>query len=245
VYPYSIYLFGAVYADALLLVCALASFVLLERGRVGWATAAAVACSAARPSGLLVVIALAVRHWELGGTQYGADARWPRRAGSMAIGVLGASGFLLYVAYLWRRFGDPFAFATTQQAAGWDQGPGWRTWLKVPFFEELGRSPVSAASLGLILQVGIALSMLAAVPVVARRFGAAYGLLVASVVLLPMVASKDFQGTGRYVLPAFPVFALVGERLDRHPTARVVVLAGGLVVVLLFASWFAKGNYLA
>jgi hypothetical protein len=244
VYPYSIYLFGAVYADALLLACALAAFVLLERGHVAWATIAAVACSAARPVGVLIVVAVAVRHCELR-SAVDAGGRWGKRASSVLIGAVGASGFGLYSLYLWWRFGDPFAFATTQQAPGWDQGPGLHTWLKVGFFEELGRSPFSSAALGLVLQASVALLMLATAPAVARRFGHAYGLLVALVVLLPLVASKDFQGTGRYVLPAFPVFALLGDCLDRHPAARVVVLGAGLVAVLLFASWFAKGNYLA
>ena len=36
--------------------------------------------------------------------------------------------------------GEPFAFAKVQSAPGWDQQPGWRTWLKVRWFQGFSSS---------------------------------------------------------------------------------------------------------
>lgn len=243
-YPYSLYLYGAVYADALLLVAALLSFLLLEHDRPALAALAAATCSAARPVGILVVVALAVRCWEL---QRGRAAASParRRLHTTAFAVAGSSGFAAYAVYLHVRFGDAFAFATTQGAPGWDQAPGPHTWFKTAFFEEIARAPHGPAALGLYLQIAITVLMLISVPFVIRRFGTSYGLLVALVVLLPVIGSKDFQGLGRYVLPAFPTFALLGNWLARHRRVRALYLVLAIPLTLQFTSWFAKGNYLA
>jgi hypothetical protein len=61
------------------------------------------------------------------------------------------------------------------------------------------------------------------------------------------VGSKDWQGTGRYLLAAFPVFAVLGLRLVERwsPTARRAVLAASTVMLVFLASGFARGFYLA
>ncbi len=248
VYPYSIYLYGPVYADALFLAGTLAAFVLLERDRIGFAVLVAAITTAARPVGLIVAVALVLRLLERRNEQ--ADdgrRRWdPRvlRPHDLWI-LLAGSGWLAYCAFLQRQFDDPFAFVTVQGAPGWEQSAGPQTWFKSAFFAEIARAPFGPASLGLCLQLGLALAALACVPLVARRISWAYAALVGLAAALPLLATKDFQGTGRYLLPAFPVFAVGADALAAHPRIRRVTLAAGTASLLLFASWFAKGNYLA
>jgi len=256
VYPYSIYLYGPVYADALFLAGVLGAFILLERDLVLPAALIGAIASAARPTGAILAIALVLRLIEIRSRERrpddGAPARrrrwWdPRvlRRSDLVIVASGA-GFLSYCAYLSLRFGDPFAFATTQAAPGWDQGPEPHTWFKVAFFEEVTRNPLGPASLGLLLQLVCVLAVIAAIPAVARRIGRAYAVLMGLMAAMVMLGSKDFQGAGRYMIPAlFPAIPLAAEALDRHRISRAAVLASGLVSLLFFASWFAKGNYLA
>jgi hypothetical protein len=82
---------------------------------------------------------------------------------------------------------------------------------------------------------------------VQRAFG--WGYLSYSLVALvvPLIGTKDFMGTGRYVLAAFPVFAVAGMILagarGRAPTPAVlIVLAIGLVGA---GSLFAVGRFVA
>jgi hypothetical protein len=91
----------------------------------------------------------------------------------------------------------------------------------------------------------LAIGMLALVPRIARRLGWAYALLTAGVILLPVIGTKDFMGTGRYLLAAFPVFAVAGEWLADRPRLRVVVVGASAIVLVFLTSLFARGHYLA
>ncbi len=258
VYPYSIYLYGPVYADAFFLAGALGAFVLLERDKIWAAAFVGAIASGARPVGLMLAVALVARaaerryHVEPGtATHRNRLRRWfepinPRHLHRRDLVLLGsASGFAAYCVYLAARFGDPFAFASVQSAPGWDQGAGPTTWSKVAFFTELSRDPFGPAALGLGLQLCFAVLTLCALPAIARRLGHAYALYVFLLVAVPMIATKDFQGIGRYLLPAFPAVVVAATFVARRRLRWMVVAGAGVPILLLFASWFAKGNYLA
>ena len=166
------------------------------------------------------------------------DVRW-REAGVLLSG-LGLAGWMLY---LWADYGDPLAFSTVQAAPGWNQGSGPRTWFKVDYVGAvLWRSPDLVARL-----TAQALMMLIAVLLlrrVWRLFG--WGYLAYSVVVLaiPLLGTKDFMGTGRYGLAAFPVIAAAGHVLatTRHRWLRPIVLAACLAGLLTIAFVFATGT---
>jgi hypothetical protein len=149
--------------------------------------------------------------------------------------VLSVAGLVSWMVYLGVRFDDPLAFATVQGAPGWNQDGGPRTWFKVPFFGALyyGRWD------DVVLVVPQALACLAAVLLlrtVWRRFG--WGYLAYTVVSLaiPIIGTKDFMGSGRYVLAAYPVLAAAAVVLtaDRRPRwlapLVLTVLSVGLAV---------------
>jgi hypothetical protein len=143
--------------------------------------------------------------------------------------------------YLWIRFGDPLAFSAAQ--AGWDQPFGMRTILKVDLLRMIldGDSYV----VRLVPQAVATLVFLALVPKVVRRFGWAYGAYTLVVLGVPALGSSTFQGTGRYLLAAFPVFAVIAEWLVDRPLlawVAVVISACGLVAgtALYAAGWYTS-----
>jgi len=264
-YPYALYLYGAVYADAVFVACALAAFLLLDRGHPVLAGLVGALATAGRPVGVAVAAGLAVRAVELAGRRAGpAEAvadpvagggdwaqrgrrqlkaarrslrcvRWPD-AGVLLAGT----GFAGYLVYQWAAFGNPLAFVVAESA--WSQGSGPRTWLKVDFFGRLlwgGPAEVARLLLPALLCLGAVLLL----PRIRRRFGWGYATFTAIAVAIPIVGTKDFMGSGRYLLLAFPLFAVVGELLAER-TARWVrpaVLTGSALLLLLVTVGYGYG----
>lgn len=189
----------------------------------------------------------------------------PRDAGLL----LAPAGLVAWCLYLWRTYGSPFLFAEIEGAAGWDQTQGPRTWFKITWMQHIKHIPeyVNNAvlhnandtphawnqltyTLGIVFQALLVLGALLLVPRVLRRLGWGYATFVLGVMVLPLIGSKDFQGTGRYLLAVFPVFAVVGEWLadDEHvgrARLRRVVWVASFAVLLLLTSAYARGYYVA
>ena len=245
-FPYAFYLYGVVYADALFVAALLGAFLLLEADRPLLAGLAGAVATAARPVGVVLVVALAVRALERRGAFERSEAGrfdWRRARWADAgvlVSVLGLVGWCLY---LWSRFDDPFAFAGAQ--AAWNQGAGPETWLKFQFFRDIGdlRSPRAW-----VLFMAHPVRTVAAaclLPRVFRRFGVGYGVYATLLIGLSALSTKNFFGMARYLLAAFPVFAVMGELLVERPAVRRVALpASGLGLVALTAI-FGTGYYLS
>lgn len=189
----------------------------------------------------------------------------PRRLRARDTGVLLAPlGLTAWTIYLWRNWGNPLLFAETEGAPGWDQAAGPRTWLKVELFDKVGSIPkwihdtiwpldvrgydpwtYVVYTLGITFQATLVLGALALVPRVLRRLGWGYVLYVLSVVGIPILGSKDFQGAGRYMLAAFPCFFVVAEWLHERERLRRVVLPVSAILLVVLTSLFARGFYVA
>lgn len=258
-YPYAWYLFGAVYADALFGVAVLGAFVALERDRTVLAGLAGAVATAARPVGPAVVVGLVAVLLERRGGLGRLRSLRPADAGVL----LSVAGVGAWSGYLWIRWGDPLLFATVQEAPGWGQEAGPRTWFKVEFLEKVrslpgvlrdtlaGTTVHSARPLadtvygtGIVLQATALAAALALAVVVWRRIGWGYGLYCLAVLGVPLLGTKDFQGVGRYVLAAFPCFAVVGAHLADHRWSRWGLVVSGTALVVL-TSFYARGYYVA
>ncbi|MCW2603517.1 MAG: putative lipoprotein, partial [Pseudonocardiales bacterium] len=154
--------------------------------------------------------------------------------------LLSISGLVAWCVYLQVEFGDALAWIHVQAAPGWNQGSGLHTWLKIDFAGTLVKGPME----NILLLTPQALASAAAVlliPRVRRLFGWGYAVLAAGILAIAIVGTKDFMGTGRYALAAFPVIAAGGDLLATR-TARWAVpvalgLSGaGLVVASIFYS---------
>jgi hypothetical protein len=248
-YPFAFYLFGVVYSDALFLLAALAAFSFVERGHPWLAGVAGAVATAARPVGVALVVGLVLVALERRGVlERGRLVPVPRlrRLDWRDLGVLvSLAGLGAYCVLLWRRFDEPFAFSKVGDAEGWARKLTFDGVIKLDFWRIMAEPELSAAHVGLALQGLLTVGALILVPFIVHRLGWGYGAYTAAVVLIPAVTSKDFIGMGRYVLVAFPVFAVVGDVLVRRRVPRGVLVgvlacsAFGLVLMhSLFSRWY-------
>jgi hypothetical protein len=272
-YPYSLFLYGSGYGEALFLCSALGAFALLERRYFLLAGLVGVLATGGRPVGVAVLIGLTVRAVELlaearaaqgvrplvlTGGGGGDAAVVPPPSGPVSLRtlisalplvrwrqasvLLSGAGLVGWMVYLGVRFGNPLAFVAVQEAPGWNQGSGPHTWFKVVFFGTL----VKGLWDNIALLVPQALACLVAVLLlrtVWRRFGWGYTAYTAVSLAIPIIGTKDFMGSGRYVLAVFPVIAAAAVVLTEGRRPRwllpivLAVLAAGLcVATVAFAS---------
>jgi hypothetical protein len=153
---------------------------------------------------------------------------------------LGLAG---YCGFLWARFSNPLLFLSAERA--WGQAPGPRTWFKLSYFDSLLQSTARFHLVTYLAPPILTVAALALVPLVVRRLGWPYGSYTLLVVGMSALGSKDFFGMGRYLLAAFPCFAVTGDLLATRPRLRALVLTGSAVGLVLFASSFARGFYVS
>jgi hypothetical protein len=250
-WPYGYYLFGAVYADAMFLAALLGAFVLLELDQPVAAGLAGAVATATRPVGAAVILGLVLctlYRRQVVTRSSGRVHVDVRRLRGRDFGVLlSVGGLALYMAYLAARFGNPLAFVEAEKAPGWVQDASARVWLKYAFWHRLVELPTSGTQYfaAIAFQAVLVLGLLALVPLVGRRLGWGYASYTLVVLVMPLLGSKDFQGLGRYALAAFPVFAVIGDGLQRRPRARVVWLGASAGVLLFLTAAYSRGAYLA
>ena len=247
-YPYAFYLFGPVYADATFLLAVVGSFTALERGHPWLAGLIGIGATAARPQGAVLVVGLVVRTLERRGVfDREVDGGWRQRLGRIRLAdsgvLLAAAGAAGYSFYLWRRFGDPLAFLTVQEA--WGQHQDAATWLKFDFFREIARFDSANAVFLLVAHAVVTVVALALLPRVVRRFGWGYGVYTILIVCLPALSTKNFFGMGRYLLLAFPCFAVAAELLAHRGRLRTWALAGSGLAMVAAASFSARAYYVS
>ncbi len=238
-YPFAFYLYGVMYSDALYLLLAVSAFTCLEDDRPAFAAVFGALATACRPIAPALMVGLLARALEL------------RVRSNQKIRVvdllpaLAGLGFCAYMFYLWRAFDDPLAFAHVQSAAGWDQGPGFRTWAKVAWFEVMFPrvAPIVAVRLaGHALATFVALALV--IPTW-KKLGAGYGLYCLIAIGLPAFSSKDFMGLGRYAIAAFPIFLALGLLLEDRPRVRKVWLTASAALLVVLAFEFGAGAYVS
>ena len=164
--------------------------------------------------------------------------RWNARSLAPLLSLGGLAGYMLYQ---WIAWGAPLLFLTEQ--AGYHE-EGISSLVKQQYFDAWslgfdGRHLATTTAQAVILVL-----VLASVPAVGRRFGWGYGVYVAALVALPLVSVSTFMGVGRYLLPAFPCFALVGEWLAGRQVVRWVWFSVSAVALVVMAAGFSRSWYL-
>ncbi len=265
VYPYAYYLMGAVYADALFLLAAIGAFVLLERDHPVLAGLAGLVATATRPVGIAVVVGLvAVTLWRRAVVERrgrGLTVHWNRLHPGDAGVLLSVGGLVGWMTYLWVRFGHPFAFEEVQKAPGWDQGAGPRTWFKITWLQQLHRLPGTTREwlahgdpvvhekmlygYGVLLQGALVGVFLVLAWLAWRRLGWGYGVYSFALLAIPLVGTKDFQGSGRYLLAAFPCFVAAATVLVERRALRWGCWSASATVLLGWTFAFGRGYYVS
>jgi hypothetical protein len=243
------FFFAAVYTESLLLFLALAAVLALEKDRPLLSLLAGFLSGLTRVSCVVLAPYLALvslRKDKQNGVPL--SRALPRAA---LFGASPLAGFGLFCLYFWTRFGDPLLFVKAQH--NWSREP--KTIFQGPLL--ILDTAITDITTGRIFHKSPARTLegfllLLFVYLGYRLFRerlrpeAVYVLLTTGIVL----TSGTLESAGRYVLPAFPAFAILGG-LAGSPVApvprRLALIALGLcavtqaVYVWLFVNWLWVG----
>ena len=247
-FPMTLFL-SAVYSESLYLFLSLAAFLLALRSRF---LAAGLVCGLAiltRSAGLALLPALAMIAWR-------SEERLPSL---LKLGValpLAA----IWPAWLWWRFGDPLVVLDAQR--NWDRrlaplGPLSGLWDGVraawagvrqliegvsgtiywPQATDTGPMHVAAQNLQ---QFGFFVLFVALGVYAWRRFGAPYGVVVFSALLLPLSAPTDdwpLLSMPRFGLSMFPIFLALGALGERPRVHVAIVATSSFLLAVAIVQW--------
>lgn len=221
-FPTSLFL-GAVYSEALFLALAAGTFVLAERGRLGWASLLAGLALLARAQGIALLPALAIFAW-----------RSRERRRNLALLAIPVAMFLAFPLSLELSVGHGLAFLDAQTL--WERS--------LAPLGPLG-GLVQAIGEGDVVGPLLALAMLALAVHAWRLLGAPYGAYALAALAIPMALPSERLGGlysfPRFALVAFPCLAALAAlgRDRRVHLVVVAVLSAGLAVnVVRWALWY-------
>jgi hypothetical protein len=252
--------FGAAYSESLFLLLTVGCFLLASHRRWLLAGLVGALASLTRSTGILLVPALVLLYGrQQGWTWRRLRPAWPRdlRLASVALVPLGLLG---YMAYLWRRTGDPLRFSAVEKIH-WHRALAW-PWADVRraitassgAFHYVARSRLGftaamqpaahAANLLSLSVLPLATLVFAAIALALglRKLPAAYTLYGALVVAFPLFYPSTISplySFHRFTLVAFPLFIALSLRLKRHLVAFWVVSGASATVMIWLAASFA------
>jgi hypothetical protein len=215
--------FGAVYSESLFLLLAVATFLAAERGRFWRAGAAAGLALLTRSAGVALLPGLVVLAW-----------RAPDRRRALAGVAVAPAIFALYPLLLAVWIGRPLAFVDAQKVV-WER--------RLSPAGPLG-GLVAALQHHEVLDLAVAVALVALGVVAWRRIGAAYGLYTLVSVAIPLTFVSDkvpLWSMQRFAVVVFPAFMALATlaRTRRATIATATVLGAWLAAdVVRWALWY-------
>ncbi len=266
------FFFQAVYSESLFLLLSLLAFWWASRGRWWQACAAGMLAALTRSSGLLLLLPLAVMWWEqrrgeplrLPGGYGGTVASVARRPGRLSLVALALvpAGLGVYMAYLWRAFGDPLLFGAVQSHWGratgfpplvvWDgavaaaRGVSWLISHGVGAVLDGPRTPSGGLQSDVIANPleFLALSIAVGLVVVCwRRLPTAFTVYALAAVLFPLlypIAERPLSSVPRFLIVIFPLFIALAVLLEPRRRLRWVVVAISVAALIVATALFAS-----
>jgi hypothetical protein len=235
IFPTSLF-FTAAYSESVFLLVTAIGLLALQRGRFTVAGAAGFCATLTRPTGMLLAVPYVVEVWR---------RRWapvPEMARRAAILLLIPAGLALFMAFLWRQFGDPLHCLSAQQA--------WHHERRFPLGTLLDAlSQIRTGTRGTIYYAMNVINTLAGLfalamgTVIARRSHAA-GAYVLAGALLPLAFPIEAAPTvslARYVMVLFPMLIPLARRTSSQLTQLLVValfLPANVLLTALFVRWY-------
>ena len=215
--------FGAVYSESLFLLLAVGAFLAAERRWFWQAGVIAGLALLTRSAGVALLPALVFFAWQ-------APSRWRALLGV----ALAPALFALYPVVLGIWIGRPFAFLEAQEVV-WER--------RLSPAGPLG-GVFAAVQERELLDLGVALLLIALGVIAWRRIGPAYGLYTLASVALPLTFVSDkvpLWSLQRFAVVAFPAFMALATvvRARRAVWITGAILAAGLgVYVVRWALWY-------
>jgi hypothetical protein len=237
------FFFASVYSEALLVFLAVAALLALEDDRDLAAAAAGLLSGLTRISGLVLAPALFLVSWRRSRERGRPVPQTLARA--VFVGASPLAGFGLFCLYFGKCFGDPLLFVKAQH--NWSReaktvfdGPRLilqEVWRDLATGHVFQKSPVRTME-----GVFLVLFLFLAWRLAGRKLWpeALYVFLTVAIVF----SSGTLESGGRYVLPAFPAFAVLGTLASRPVLFRGLLalsLLAQAVYVWLFVHWLWVG----
>jgi len=208
-FPTSVFLF-TVYTESLFALFALGAFYFAMQKRPYEAGLFTLLATATHENGVFVLALVALLLWE-------KHEKLQRIAISFGIGCL---GIVSYMVFLWRKFGSPLEFVSSQKTSGW-----------LEYDHRL--------LAGLATRDGVFLLLVLITCWYwwrRRKAFAVYSLLYAAIVLL-----GNFGGYGRYALMDFPVQLMLYDYFRNKRLGYVLAIAVTSAFWMYFLLQFAGG----
>ena len=228
-FPFGFF-WASMYTESLFLVLTLATFVFFERERYLLSSLCVFLAVLSRPTGLIIAPALALT------IVFARRGRKRQLTSASALSLkwlpvlAGPFAYAVFSAYQWIAFGTPFASIRAEAVPPFSRG------LQHAVSDLLLRRH-GFPPWYLMLMLVIALTFLAATPMVYRRFGAPYALFSVLTVLFPL--ASGLTSMERYVLVDFPVFAAVATIKFRWIPVGIIV--AGSYCLMMFMMLFVQG----
>ena len=232
-YPAAFFLV-AMYPESLYLLLSVVTYLLLRRGRYGWAAVAMAAAALSRANGILLILPYLAFAWEDSGRRF--DRPFWRRA---ALSLIGVAGLGLYLGYSWIYSGNPLQFLAQQ--ATWH-----RHFTGGSFALAFALMHIFSGQ-GLPLAITDFIAPLVFLGVIAFDRGRLslgdklyvfFGVL--SILVDPSIPNGFvLMSATRLVMPYFPVYRVVAERLSER-TWRVAM---GVMAFLQLWFWFTYAHW--
>jgi hypothetical protein len=207
VFP-SAYFFGVVYSESLFLLTLVGAVLALRTRRWGWALIAGAAMTATRVNGVMFVPALAWIAWQ------SAPATTKDRAWAMAAVAGSTLGIGAYSIFNYRLSGNFFEWYDSIERWGYHPGGN-----PVGGLYTIGVSLMTRPMHFLTtdkmapydtLNALVATFALCLVPLIWKRFGLGYALVILLGLALPL-SSGQYEGLGRYCAVLFPIPIWLGS----------------------------------
>ena len=207
VFP-SAYFFGVVYTESLFLLCLVGAVLALRTRHWGWALVAGAAMTATRVNGVMFVPALAWIAWQSAAPNT-KDRAWA------LVAVAGSTlGIGAYCVFNYQLSGNPFEWYDSIKRWGYEPGGN-----PVGGLYAIGHAVVTRPMQYLVtermapydaLNALVAIFALCLVPLVWKRFGIGYALVIVLGLGLPL-SSGQSEGLGRYCAVLFPIPLWLGS----------------------------------
>lgn len=246
-FPTAFY-FSAVYTESTFLLFSVATVYYARQQAWGWAALMGLLASASRIVGVLVAMLvglewLRAHGWTLRDihrrqTWLNLLVALRQDWGNLLLIGLIPLGLLSYMAFLFLSFKDPIAFSTVQ-AAWYRQNIGpiavLQRDLSTLFSQNFATGEIWWK---VILDVSAFALAMALVPVIWRRLGTSYALLIILGMVIPSMSAT--QSLSRYIVVLFPVFLILGSwgrfpLIDRFLTVTFTLLLG--ICTAIFVNW--------
>jgi len=233
VYPFAFY-YGAVYSESVFFMFVVGAFFFADKECWWGAALCGMLAGATRLPGLVMFPVLIIVYLEK------IHFSWRRVRPDVLWILLSVVGPLLYFAYLYVRFEDPWLYFEVERAPGWwlsEQGANvltstWQQFWSVPNLLT-GNYPVSYVW-NLLTGILFCLTVFS----VFRRQGWGAGLFA---VTMLVVGATQWINIGRYAMPVFPVFIAWAQWLSGERRFVGIVIVSTLLLAMwtiAFTHWY-------